>query len=395
MLIAPLPCLRPKTRPAHDLRSSTAPSAARTNRVGPRRLARDVLSTHTEDTPVPVIDEFTRTAPAMGFERLLNAEQDRLAPWDVRVRRDATTRRLKGMDAGGPSKRRASGAATLLCWTLLARSLSAAECGGEASSSDECSPTLPTLGTQNPVAEVQSFGVAGTLTRGRFEEQSPKGASVLASAAHFSYDTRTVFNGRSYGFGFIGGGSAGFEAGLGGELAFGLRIPLAKAHGPFVRIAVEGFIMGNDRFYASMLELPKGEFGYQLLDKSALVEAAVTAGPVLTGQFDVEGAERRALGGLFEVGGHVALGLRTVHLEFTVNRLDSGDFRLGAFNALSGSLCALPSFFAVCADARYLAGGANDPEPDARVAYFGVRAGVVTSSAPARRSGRTRQTVPP
>ncbi|HEX6275712.1 MAG TPA: hypothetical protein VFZ53_21875 [Polyangiaceae bacterium] len=237
--------------------------------------------------------------------------------------------------------------------------------------------------------------MAGTLTRARFEDQSPKGASVLASAAHFSYDTRTVFSGRSYGFGFIGGGSAGFEAGLGGELAFGLRIPFAKAHGPVVRIAVEGFIMGNDRFYASMLELPKGEFGYQLLNDNVLVEAAVTAGPVLTGRFDVEGAKGRALGGLFEVGGHVALGLPTAHLEFSVNRLDSGDFRLGAFNALTSSLCGLPSVFAVCADARYLAGGANDPEPDARVAYLGVRAGVVTSSGPARRPTRAQPAAPP
>jgi hypothetical protein len=93
------------------------------------------------------------------------------------------------------------------------------------------------------------------------------------------------------------------------------------------------------------------------------------------------------------VGGHVALGFRVAHLELKVNRLDSGDFELGEFNELVASLCGLPSVFALCADARYLAGGASDPEPDARVAYVGLRFGVVTSSAPPKRptDGRGRR----
>ena len=250
------------------------------------------------------------------------------------------------------------------------------------------------LGTRNPVAEVQSFGVAGTMTRSRFEDQSSTDVSVLASAAHFSYDTRTVFSGRSYGFGFLGGGSAGFEGGLGGELAAGLRIPFGKKHGPITRIAVEGFLMGNDSFFSSRLELPKGEFGYQLLHRDLLVEAAVTAGPVLAGTFNVSGAPDRKLSGLFAVGGHLALGFRAAHLELTVNRLDSGDFELGAFNEVIGSLCGLPSVFAVCADARYQSGGANDPEPDGRIAYLGIRAGVVTSSGPARTAKRRHERTP-
>jgi hypothetical protein len=234
------------------------------------------------------------------------------------------------------------------------------------------------------------------MTIARFQDESVKDGSVLVSGGHFSYDTRTIFSGRSYGFGFIGGGSAGFEGGLGGELAAGLRLPFAKRHGPVARIAVEGFLMGNDSFYASMLELPKGELGYQFLDRKLLIEGAVTAGPVLTGFFNVEGAPHRPLGGLFAVGGHVALGFRVAHLELAVNRLDSGDFTLGEFNELIASLCGLPSVFALCADARYLAGGASDPEPDARVAYVGIRMGVVTSSAPKRQTdGRGRRRAKP
>jgi hypothetical protein len=119
-----------------------------------------------------------------------------------------------------------------------------------------CEPMIPMLGTRNPVAEVQAFGLGGSLTQSRVGSASASDGSVLVSAAHFSYDTRKVFSGRSYGFGFIGGGSAGFEGGLGGELGFGLRVPFAKSHGPVARIALEGFLMGNDAFYASLLELP-------------------------------------------------------------------------------------------------------------------------------------------
>ena len=278
---------------------------------------------------------------------------------------------------------------------LYAPALVAAECPDEPPSDEaECAPMVPMLGTQNPVAEVQSFGVGATMTRTRFEEQSATDIGVLASGAHFSYDTRTVFSGRSYGFGFIGGGSAGFEGGLGGELAFGLRFPFAKTHGPLARIAIEGFLMGNDAFYSSMLEVPKGEFGYQLLHRALLLEAAVTAGPVVTGRFNVEGAPHRTLTGLFAVGGHVAVGFRTAHLELAVNRMDSGDFSLGEFNEVVGSLCGLPSVFSICADARYQAGGANDPEPDARVAYLGVRAGIVTSSVPAKEAKRKHRRAP-
>lgn len=274
------------------------------------------------------------------------------------------------------------------CFGLVTSGAFAAEREEAPPCPEMCEPPIPTLGTRNPTAEVQSFGMAGTLTNARFEDESVKDASVLVSAAHFSYDTRTIFSGRSYGFGFIGGGSAGFEGGLGAELAAGLRVPFAKKHGPVARLAIEGFLLGNDSFYASKLELPKGEFGYQFLDRALLIEGAVTAGPVLTGYYKVEGAPDQKLSGLFAVGGHVALGFRVAHLELAFNRMDSGDFDPGEFNELVSSLCGLPSVFALCADARYLAGGVNETEPDARVAYVGIRVGVVTSSSPQHGDGR-------
>jgi hypothetical protein len=276
--------------------------------------------------------------------------------------------------------------------TLSTRPLQGADDCIDCSAVDESPPSIPTLGTRSPVAEVRTFGIAGTFTRRQFETESAGDASVLVSASHFSYDTRAIFSGRSYGFGFIGGGSAGFEGGLGAELAVGLRLPFEKSHGPLARIGIEGFLMGNQSFYSSMLELPKGEFGYQFLDRSMLFEAAVTAGPVLAGRFNVEGAPKHPLGGLFQVGGHFAFGARPVHLELGARRLGFGESGQRDLDEVSTSICGLPSVFTVCADARYLADVVGEEAPGARVAYLGVRLGVITSATdPPRANGTDRQ----
>jgi hypothetical protein len=286
----------------------------------------------------------------------------------------------------------AVGASLVALLTLMPRHAEA-ECAEEQAEVETCPPMMPMLGTRNPVAEVQAFGMSGSLTRSRFSDESTMDGAVLVSGSHFSYDTRKVFSGRSYGFGFIGGGSAGFEGGFGGELGFGLRVPFAETHGPVARVALEGFLMGNDTFYASALELPKGELGYQLLDRVLLIEVAATAGPVLTGQFEVNGLPRRDFAGHFAAGAHLAAGFRNAHLDLAVNRLDSGDSRVAAFDELTGSLCGLPSIFAICADARYFADGAFEPDADVRVAYLGFHVGLVTSSAPKRAQKRRGNTL--
>jgi hypothetical protein len=279
-------------------------------------------------------------------------------------------------------------AAVLACVTFAAPAVRADICRDESPHCNERRASAPT-GARNRVAEVQTFGIAATQTLRRLENQSTADGSILASASHFSYDTRIIFSGRSNGFGFIGGGSAGFEGGLGGELAFGLRLPFAKTHGPFARIAIEGFLMGNETFFASLLELPKGEFGYQVLSPKVLFEIAATAGPVLAGRYNVDDAPARPLGGLLQVGGHAAFGLRHVHLELSVKRFDSSDHELDPLTEVASSLCGLPSAFAVCANVRHLAGGSNAPAPDMRIAYLGIHVGVNTSGDPGRHTNRS------
>jgi hypothetical protein len=270
-------------------------------------------------------------------------------------------------------------AAVLSCVTFVAPAVRADTCRDDSSSCNERRASGATTGARSRVAEIQTFGIAATQTLRRLDNQSTADGAILASASHFSYDTRIIFSGRSNGFGFIGGGSAGFEGGIGGELAFGLRLPFAKTHSPFARVALEGLLIGNDTFFASLLELPKGEFGYQVLSPKMLFELAATAGPVLAGRYNVDDAPARPLGGLLQVGGHAAFGLRHLHLELSLKRFDSSDYELDPLTEVASSLCGLPSVFAICANVRHLAGGSNAPEPDMRIGYLGIQVGVITS----------------
>jgi hypothetical protein len=135
-------------------------------------------------------------------------------------------------------------------------------------------------------------------------------------------------------------------------------------------------------------KLPKGEFGYQVLSPTMLFEIAATAGPVLAGRYNVDDAPARPLGGLLQVGGHAAFGMRYLHLELAVKRFDLSDYELDPFSEFAGSPCGLPSAFTVCANVRHLAGGANAPAPDMRIAHLGIHVGVITSGDPGRRKNR-------
>jgi len=275
--------------------------------------------------------------------------------------------------------------AIVLCLTFAPRTVQAEEPKEEPKEEPpafgvEVSAALPTLGSRNRVAEAHTFGVAGTQTRRHYGGQTVSDGSILASGSHFTYDTRGSYSGRSVGFGFIGGGGAGFEGGFGGELGFGVRIPFGLTHGPIARLAIEGFLMGNDRFYASLIKLPKGEAGYQILTRDFLFEAAATAGLVLGGRYNVETAFKQDLGGRLEVGGHAAFGFRAAHLELALARINPEDDEPGALTRMTGSLCGLPSYVSVCLDARRFDGRPIESTPEARVTYFGIRVGVVTST---------------
>lgn len=241
--------------------------------------------------------------------------------------------------------------------------------------------------------ELATAGVRGSETLLTLGSDSRTAAGVLFSLNNHSYESRGLWSARSLSFGFIGGGSADFEGGLGGELAGGLRVPFSDGHGPIARLGARGFLLGNELFYSSSLQLPIGQLGYQLFTDDILLEIAGSAGPVLTGRYGVAGATSRKLGGAFEWGGHAGLHLPELHLELGFARVqpDTGS-SLGNVDRATALLCGSPKPVVVCLETRHLRGDvvADGSIREASAHYLGLQLGVFTPAPPGPEGRRAR-----
>lgn len=150
----------------------------------------------------------------------------------------------------------------------------------------------------------------------------------------------------------LGGGAAGLEGILSGSLAYGFRAPLLPDEGPVIRAAASGYIMGDDAFYASLLELPQVQVGWQWSRGHAVIEVAGTTGVVLTGRFRAGDAETRQMGHGFAFGGHASLQVPWVRLSVEAEQLPSYDSLSAPVNVARGTLCAVAYPMAICADGR-------------------------------------------
>jgi hypothetical protein len=149
----------------------------------------------------------------------------------------------------------------------------------------------------------------------------------------------------------IGGGGAGFEGTLQGLWAIGLRVPVTKRQGPIVRAGLQGYILGNDAFYASLLELPQIQGGWQWASGATVFEAAATSGVAITGRFRTAGSDSRELSG-FTYGGHVSVHVPWGRLSVVGERISSGDALGGPVDTATGIACFTVSPVALCGDAR-------------------------------------------
>jgi hypothetical protein len=250
-----------------------------------------------------------------------------------------------------------------------------------------------TAGAEDRVAEAHFFGVRGTETWSRGIRATDRDLGVTASARHFDYDSRGWFSGRSVGSAFIGGGSAGFEGGLGGALGGGLRAPFGRNHGLVARLGLEAYLLGNDRFYSSMLEFPQGQLGYQVLTNQLLIELGGTLGPVLTGRHRRNGDSTGTLRGMLETGARLGVGFRNAHLELAYSRYERrGEVPADRLDRVTGSMCGMASAFGLCADVEYFDRQSLELPRGARdTVYFGLHVGVLTQ----QRTFPRESTAPP
>jgi hypothetical protein len=180
---------------------------------------------------------------------------------------------------------------------------------------------------------------------------------VVAVYATEHYTTLRQVTGHVALYGAIGGGSAGNEGSLGTTLDFGFRASVTPDGGPFVRLGIDGFMLGNDRLYASLFEPVQLRTGYQWLMGPKLLEAGLTAGYVLTGQYE-PGAGVRDLSDSSELGAYGALHLRLLRVDARFAQLSRRGVP-GVFSLLRVGLCGYPGMLALCTDVLYLRGAAE------------------------------------
>jgi len=178
----------------------------------------------------------------------------------------------------------------------------------------------------------------------------------------------------------LGGGGAGLEGTLLGGFTGGFRIPVGDRHGPVFRAGALGYLQGNDSFYASLLELPRVEIGYQVAYPAVFLELGMSTGAALIGRQRIGDAQARHIGSGLEVGGYAAARVPWLRLAVTAVRLPSGDDLPTPVRVLGWTLCALASPVAICGDARLSVADeityAGTPVSLARSAYAGLAVGL-------------------
>jgi hypothetical protein len=138
-------------------------------------------------------------------------------------------------------------------------------------------------------------------------------------------------------------------------MTVGFRFPVGERHGPVLRAGGLGYLRGNDAFYASLIDFPRIEGGYQYLYGRTVIELGATTGAVLTGRFRAGESETRVLGAGLEVGAYAALHVPWFRLDVSAMRLPASDALSSPVRTAEGTLCAVAAPFAICGDARFTA----------------------------------------
>jgi len=216
--------------------------------------------------------------------------------------------------------------------------------------------SFPSCNGTDPEGTVRaSTGCAGVFgARGSVASvgggQATQGTGIEFSADSEEYWRKGIFSGVWQYKLALGGGGLGLEGAMLGGGGWGFRVPVTEHQGPVFRAGGVGYILGDDAFFSSLLELPQVQAGWQWSKGHAVIEAAVTSGAVLTGRYRAWRADTRDLGTGLGYGGHVSLQIPWIRLSASAERLSSGD-ALPYVDVAMATLCAVASPIAICGDA--------------------------------------------
>ena len=236
------------------------------------------------------------------------------------------------------------------------------------------------------------FGVRVGMTTTAGADNNGTYGAVMVGGHSEQFRTRGVFTLHASSHGTIGGGSAGFEGGLGGFVAGGVRAPIGQHHGPFARIGLHLEMLGNSQFYFSQISLPVAEVGYQYIKGRTVLELGGRGAPVITGRYNTGHRTRRELGsGSLQWGGYAAVHAKFGRLDVSYVRFEADDnFPGGPVGVLRGNGCGYIKRIGICLDGMYIRGdgyfglpagatglGLTRSERDTRSFYGGLTIGVI------------------
>ena len=213
--------------------------------------------------------------------------------------------------------------------------------------------------------EKKKYWEPGSIVGARLAISSTHGAekdgtyvAAMAMFASEQFKVGKIFSGHESSYGYLGGGSAGFEGGLGGTFLVGARAPLGEKHGPLARVGLSMEMQGNKRFYYSRIALPTAEIGYQYASDRTILEAGGRGGAVITGRYNTGDRTHRELGGgSFEWGFYAAAHTRHSRADISYTRIQADDnYPGGAVGTLRANGCGYIGFIGICGDAMLVNG---------------------------------------
>jgi hypothetical protein len=181
-------------------------------------------------------------------------------------------------------------------------------------------------------------------------------------------------------FGGIGGGSANNEGSLGFDLDVGWRGKITETSGPFLRVGLNGMMMGHRAYYLSLFEPFQGRVGYQILDGDNVIEVGMTNGFIPVGHFDPGLHVTRDLSRTKELGGYAALHRQSYRADASFMHIfdpeggrDRDDVEL-----VRGMYCDYRLGITLCGDALFTRGEALKAghERMTNSLYFGIVIGL-------------------
>jgi hypothetical protein len=227
--------------------------------------------------------------------------------------------------------------------------------------------------------DVQRSGIETSFTRVRGSDRNGQLAAIGFAMSRTGFGYERGFSVRVANTASLALGFRGFQGGATNAVAVGLRLPVAKDHGPVARVGGELAVFGNKYLWDSAVEIPQAHVGYQWMRGSNVIDLALKGGYILVGRHNTGDTGSRRLDGAPEMGAIGILHLPHVDLRAKysciVPRRAGDDVQW-----FEAALCATTRSLVLCTTSRYERGDVRvrGELRASEVAVLGLTASAIT-----------------